>query len=159
MATNQDEVFSCLAFDSGEFLRPRQAALETMLAEVAAPCMVLRMDSVQAEWREQGIEGPVRIVARAQFVGRLLLAEKTWIWSWAEGSHHAEKKTDARAARRFGEDRGIEFLVQPRFMATELLATQLAVVTAKISNGDGIWMSKGDRVAGLWAIHDIRKAR
>jgi hypothetical protein len=148
--------FLKLVDEAKKLMAPRQKALDATLSGLGRLCKVWLLGSEEVWWREGGVRGRIRVVAQVQLVGRLLLKERTWIWAWAEDRHKPALHVDALLAREFGKKAGIDLLTNPTFQTTEETAIQLALVTAKLADGDGMGMNRNNKVAGFEVLHRVR---
>jgi hypothetical protein len=85
--------------------------------------------------------GPSGIVAiaPAQIVGTYNPADRTWLWAWHNATVEPKLREHAEVARHYGETHGVAELTNAKFVATEDKCWELAAVTCKLANDQGIY--------------------
>lgn len=73
-----------------------------------------------------------RLVADFQIIGSLSSRSNTWLWAWDNPYLLENTATAVREVRKFGEERGIQKLIEPRWKAEEKDACDMTVVSAFI---------------------------
>lgn len=94
------------------------------------------------------------VVARIQVVGSL--STKTWTWAWAKPELLAPVRQAVLQVRKFGEERSILSLIQPRWAATEADAWQMTAITCKLVDAKGAFKCPGPEAATFMVFSDLR---
>lgn len=100
--------------------------------------------------------GVPRVVARIQVAGVLASKAKTWTWAWAKPDLLAPVRQAALQVRRFGEERAVLSLIQPRWAATEADAWQMTAITCKLVDGKGAFKCPGPEATTFLVFTELR---
>jgi hypothetical protein len=94
------------------------------------------------------------VVARIQVVGSL--SAKAWTWAWAKPELLPPVRQGVLQVRKFGEERSILSLIQPKWAATEADAWQMTAVTCKLLDAKGAFKCPGAEAATFMVFTDLR---
>ena len=77
--------------------------------------------------------------AKVQIIGSLSNASKTWLWSWANPSVLDHLKQDSLKVREFGQEHGVEQLIEAKWEATESDGWEMAAIAARVCGANGAY--------------------
>jgi hypothetical protein len=84
--------------------------------------------------------------APAQIVGSFDSNSGTWLWAWANRSIEPRLTEHSLKVKAFGERRGFQRLVEPKWKAGERDCWSMAAISALLNGAQGVY--RGDTGAG-----------
>jgi hypothetical protein len=100
-----------------------------------------------------------QVVARIQVAGTLAGGKITsWTWAWANASLPASVKQAALSARKFGEERVVLALQQPKWAATESDAWHMTAVVCRLADAKSAFKIPGKESSTFLVLTDVRPA-
>ena len=100
--------------------------------------------------------GVPKVVARVQVVGSLGQKGNVWTWAWARPDLPAAVRQDMLKVRQFGEERGVHFLIQPKWPATEADGAQMMAIACKVLDAKGGIKCPGPEGTVFLVFTDLR---
>jgi hypothetical protein len=83
--------------------------------------------------------------APAQIVGTFDSSSGTWLWAWANRSIEPHLIEHSLTVKAFGERRGFERLVQPKWRAVESDGWSMAAIAALLNGAQGAYRGPTDQ--------------
>lgn len=77
--------------------------------------------------------------APAQIAGSFDSGSGTWLWAWANKSIEPRLTEHSLKVKAFGERRGFQRLVQPKWNAAESDCWSMAAITALLNGAQGVY--------------------
>lgn len=102
--------------------------------------------------------GAPKVAARIQVVGSLGPRGNIWTWAWARPELPAPVRQAVLRVRQFGEERGIPFLIQPKWPATEADGWQMTAIACKLLDAKGGLKSPGPEGTTFMVFTEFRSA-
>lgn len=99
--------------------------------------------------------GVAKVVAEIQIVGTTSFKAGNWLWSWANSHWPADRVTDARLVRAFGEEHGICELTHENVEDADLnaLGWELTAVAARVTDAIGTYRPPREEGGGLYLTY------
>ncbi|WP_411072300.1 DUF6882 domain-containing protein [Streptomyces sp. cmx-4-25] len=113
------------------------------------------MDDARITWSR---DGEVFLTGRLTVIGSVSVAQRTWLWSWANESLPRAALGDMERVRRFGEENGYPVLPWPGFEYDPELVAEARTVAASVLGAEGLWAESTDDVQLHFMIHDLALA-
>lgn len=101
--------------------------------------------------------GTPKVVARIQVVGTWSIKAGSWLWAWANTTLFDSVRQAAIQARKYGEERGLLRLMQPRWAAKESDAWEMTALAFKLSEAKGAFKSPSQEGFTFMVFTDIRE--
>lgn len=111
------------------------------------------------QWRGELVfseAGTPKVVARIQVVGTFSPKAGSWFWAWANQGLLESVRRAVLRTRKFGEERGITRLLQPKWAAKESDAWEMSAITAKLHDAKGTFKTAGPEGVTFLMLTDIR---
>ena len=80
-----------------------------------------------------------RAVCPAQIIGSWESEQSTWLWAWDNPSVREHLKRDALKVKEFGEQNGIEQLIQPEWVLSERDAWKMTALAVHLCGAQGAY--------------------
>jgi hypothetical protein len=100
--------------------------------------------------------GVPKIVARIQVAGSLSTRNQSWTWAWAKSDLLPPVQQAALQVRRFGEERAVLSLIQPRWAAKEADAWQMTAIACKLIGAQGAFKCPAQDGATFLVLDGVR---
>jgi hypothetical protein len=101
-------------------------------------------------------QGAPRVIAQIQIAGTTSSKAGNWLWAWANSHWPAERVTDSKIVRAYGEKHGICDLTHESVEDKEslnVLGWELTSVMARITNALGAYRPPRGEGGGLYLIY------
>jgi hypothetical protein len=111
------------------------------------------------QWRGEIVfseAGTPKVVARIQVVGTFSPKAGSWFWAWANQGLLESVRRDVLKTRKFGEERGVTRLLQPKWAAKESDAWEMSAITAKLNDSKGTFKAASPDGFTLMTFLDVR---
>ncbi|MFD7455101.1 DUF6882 domain-containing protein [Kitasatospora sp. NPDC059827] len=113
------------------------------------------LDDARITWSRAG---KVFLAGRLTMLGSVSLAQRSWLWSWANDSLPPAALGDVERVRRYGEENGFPVLPWPSFDHRPELVAEARMVAASVLDAEGIWADSSDGVQLHFLVHDLAPA-
>lgn len=110
------------------------------------------MDDARITWSR---DGKVFLTGRLTVIGSVSLAQRSWLWSWANDSLPPAALGDIERVRRFGEENDFPVLPWPGFQYHPELVAEARLVAASVLDAEGLWADSIDDTQLHFLVHDL----
>lgn len=138
-----------------EYAQGCQARLESEFNASKWERYDLDPENAQFTFLSQGV---VRVRADMCVAGTLSLTEGTWLWSWANADVPKPARRDVEWLAAFGSENDIKQLVEPKQLAEEVDAWELASVACFLLEAHGIYRAPREQMHAFLLLDDLRWA-
>jgi hypothetical protein len=101
-------------------------------------------------------QGVAKVVAQIQIIGTTSIKAGNWLWAWGNEHWPAERVTDSKIVRAFGEERRITELISDYVTGDNLnaLGWELTAVAARVTDALGAYRPPRDDDGGLYLTYE-----
>ncbi|MGW2595306.1 DUF6882 domain-containing protein [Streptomyces sp. NPDC001515] len=110
------------------------------------------LDDARITWSR---DGRTFLTGRLTMIGSVSLAERSWLWAWANDSLPPAVLGDIERVRVFGETHGYPVLPWRGFAHDAGLVAEARMVAASVLDADGLWADQVDDMQLHFAIHGL----
>lgn len=106
-------------------------------------------------WSKAGVR---KVLAKPIVVGSFAVEAGTWLWSWDNPSLATLDMQEIERVKAFGEEHGIERLVEPRWSAEEADAWEVTAMAARLLESECAYRCPMGHVMVFLLLTDLRAA-
>jgi len=111
------------------------------------------------QWRGELVfsaAGTPKVVARIQIVGTLGSKSGAWFWAWANSGVLEAVRQSVLRTRNYGNEQGIQRLIQPKWAAKESDAWEMTALTFRLTDAKGAFKCTSPEGSTFVVFTDIR---